>query len=328
MKSTRNTRAVTVGIFVLIGVAIFIIAVLALGGQRKTFANTIIITAVFDDVNGLQNGSNIWYEGVKVGTVHHIGFTHDGKVLVQMSVVEKMKEYIHKNAFAKIGTEGFIGNKIVIIYGGGPPSPQIAEGDMLTVEKAINMDEVLNTLQSNNKNLQDITTNFRIITKRLADGEGTIGKLLKDETLANDLQSTLATLKRSAVNAQQMLSNVNAYTAQLQKKGTLANELVTDTVIFNRLRNTSIKLDRLSETANTMVQNLNSTTATVNKSLNDPNTPAGVLLHDQATATNLKQMVKSLQSSSVKLDQDLEALQHNFLFRGFFKRKAKETVKQ
>jgi phospholipid/cholesterol/gamma-HCH transport system substrate-binding protein len=328
MKSTRNTRAVTVGIFVLIGIAIFIVAVLALGGQRKTFANTFLVKAIFYDVNGLQNGSNIWFEGVKIGTVHKIEFTKDARVEVQMNVEEKSKEYIHSNAFAKIGTEGLIGNKIVVIYGGGPPAPALKEGDVLGVEKAVSMDEMMNTLQSNNKNLQDITSNFRIITKRLADGEGTIGKLLKDESIANDLQSTLAILKRSAENARQMMNNVNNYTALLQKKGSLANELVTDTVVFNRLRNTTIKLDELSSSANRMVENLNSATSSINKSLNDPNTPAGVLLHDQGTATNIKQMVKSLQSSSVKLDQDLEALQHNFLFKGFFKRKAKETAKQ
>src|SRR6476659_1194850 len=101
MNSTRNTRAVTVGIFVLIGVAIVRIAVVALGGRRKTFDNTIKISAVFDDVNGWQNSSNIWFEGVKVGTVHHIGCTQDAKVLVKMNVIEKMKQYIHKNAFAK-----------------------------------------------------------------------------------------------------------------------------------------------------------------------------------------------------------------------------------
>ena len=54
MKSNRNTRAVTVGIFVAVGLAIFVAAVLALGGQRKTFADTITIKSVFDDVNGLN----------------------------------------------------------------------------------------------------------------------------------------------------------------------------------------------------------------------------------------------------------------------------------
>src|SRR2546421_1220592 len=123
MKSNKNTRAVTVGIFVVVAIIIFIVGVLALGGQRKTFANTITIKAIFDDVNGLQNGSNIWFEGVKIGTVKKIRFTDNALVEVQMDIEEKSKQYIHKNAKAKIGTEGLIGNKIVVIYGGSRPFP-------------------------------------------------------------------------------------------------------------------------------------------------------------------------------------------------------------
>ena len=63
MKSTKNTRAVLVGIFIFLALVIFIVGVLTLGGQRKTFADTIDVSATFDDVNGLQRGSNIWYAG-------------------------------------------------------------------------------------------------------------------------------------------------------------------------------------------------------------------------------------------------------------------------
>jgi phospholipid/cholesterol/gamma-HCH transport system substrate-binding protein len=54
-----NKRAITVGIFIFIALAIFIAGVLALGGQNKTFADTITVRAIFNDVNGLQAGNNV-----------------------------------------------------------------------------------------------------------------------------------------------------------------------------------------------------------------------------------------------------------------------------
>src|ERR1039457_3701444 len=80
MKSTSYQRAIVVGIFVFLGVAIFIITVLTLGSQHKTFEHTITVKSFFDDVNGLQKGNNVWFSGVKVGTIGNIKLQEDGKV--------------------------------------------------------------------------------------------------------------------------------------------------------------------------------------------------------------------------------------------------------
>ena len=72
MKSTGNTRAIVVGIFVFLGVAIFIVTVLTLGSQHKTFESSITVKTFFENVNGLQKGNNIWFSGVKVGTIGRV----------------------------------------------------------------------------------------------------------------------------------------------------------------------------------------------------------------------------------------------------------------
>src|ERR671927_354277 len=167
MKATKNSRPVVVGIFILVGIAILVVAVFTLGGQKKTFVKGYTVNAVFDDVSGLQTGNNIWLSGVKIGTVKKIDFVGNSQVAVTMNLGQEALPYIHKDSKAKIGTEGLIGNKIVVIYGGTPQSPRIQAGDVLNVEKALSTDEMMATLQQNNRNLVDITNDFKTISKKL-----------------------------------------------------------------------------------------------------------------------------------------------------------------
>ena len=125
----KHYRPVIVGIFILLGLAILIITIFTLGGQKKTFVKSFTINAVFNDVGGLMKGGNIWFSGVKVGTVKKISFTGNSQVLVSMSIENAVQSHIHKDAKAKLGSDGLIGNKIVIIYGGEASTHQVEKND-------------------------------------------------------------------------------------------------------------------------------------------------------------------------------------------------------
>ena len=321
-----NKKAITVGIFIFIAIAIFIAGVLALGGQNKTFAKTVSLRAVFNDVNGLQSGNNIWLSGVKVGTIKKISFISNAQVEVEMNVETKYQQYVHKDAMAKIGSDGLIGNKIIVIYGGTQQAPLVQNGDLLGVEKATSMDDMMNTLQENNKNILAITTDFKEVSKGIAAGQGTIGKLLKDEGVVNQAEAILISLKSTSSKADAMVAKANEmtadiadYTSKLQTKGSLTNDLVTDTVIFSRLRATVTQVEQASQTANALIEDLRTTSQRLNKT----DGAVGVLLNDAETATQIKETIRNLQTSTKKLDENMEALQHNFLLRGFFRKRAK-----
>jgi phospholipid/cholesterol/gamma-HCH transport system substrate-binding protein len=138
----------------------------------------------------------------------------------------------------------------------------------------------------------------------------------------------MVTLRRASNNAQSISSDVAEYSAQLQRKGTLANDLVTDTTIFNQLKATASQIQEVSRNANVIVNNLNATTSDLNKRLSNTNTPAGMLLNDEDAAADIRVTLRNLQTASIKLDENLEAVQHNFLLRGFFKKKAKKEAEE
>lgn len=315
MNDSPNKRAVIVGIFVLVGLLFLTLGILSIGNINETFKKKMDVVVLFDDVSGLQPGNNIWFSGVKIGTVSSLQFFSQSKVKVMMKVENKAQQYIHKDAFVKISTDGLIGNKILIIYGGTARTPQVEAGDTLAVEKTFTSEDMINTFQDNNKNLLAITNDFKIISKKLSHGEGTVGKLLTEDAVYSHLDATTLSLQNASAKAERLLGALTTFTEGLNRKGTLASELTTDTVVFNSLKASMNNLQRTTDSAASLVN-------TLNAAGNNPKTSIGVLLHDEESGKSLKQTIKNLETSTQKLDEDLEAAQHSFLLRGFFKKKA------
>ena len=326
MNRFKNNRPVVVGIFVVLGILILVVTIFTLGGQKETFVKLTPINAVFDDVGGLQIGGNIRFSGVKVGTVKKMSFYGNSQVLVTMNIEQAIIEHIRKDAFAKIGSDGLIGNKIIIIYGGKATSPQVEKNDYLKVENALSTDDMLATLQENNKNILEITKDFKNISKKIDGGKGTLAMLLNDPTIAqklgasvNGLQETMANLKTVSESSKEVLANLQAFSGKLNKKGNSIHDLASDTVVYQSIKATLAQLNNASSSLTKFTANLK----TVSDKLNQKDNAVGVLLSDSETAASLKTTLKNLETGSKKLDEDLEALQHNFLLRRFFKKKAK-----
>jgi phospholipid/cholesterol/gamma-HCH transport system substrate-binding protein len=328
MEATKNKRTVAVGIFIFLGLVVLVVGVLAIGNIRKAFGKKVTASAVFEDVEGLQAGSNVWFSGVKVGTVKTIRFYGKSQVEVTLNIEEKSQEYIRQDAKAKISTDGLIGNKIVMIYGGTAALPPIEDGARLTVEEAEGTEQMMKTLQENNRNILAITSDFKTISARIREGEGAVGKLLNDEALYNDLQTTMNRLQLASANAQQMSASLARFTAQLNKPGGLAHDLVADTSVMPQVRTTlqqaRLTMTRLNETAATadaMVADLKQTSE---KLKTGTDSPIGVLLNDQRAAADLKSTLGNLNRGSEQLEGTLQAVQGSFLFRTFFKNKKRE----
>jgi len=318
MNESPNKRAVIVGVFVFAGLIFLLAAVLIVGNLRETFNRKMELVSLFDDISGLQPGNNIWFSGVKIGTVSSLNFHGKSQVEVNMNVAISAQKYIRKDAKVKLSNDGLIGNKILVIYGGTEEFAQVQEGDTLEVEKTFTSEDMINTAQENNKNILAITNDVKAITKKLAAGEGSIGKLLDDSLMYTNINTTILSLQKASVKAQQMLASLADFSSKLNKKGTLANELTTDTLVFKSVKASVLQLQQMADTATVFIDNMKQAST-------NPNSAIGVLLHDEESGTRLKETLKNLESSSKKLDEDLEAAQHNFLLRGFFKKRAKEA---
>jgi phospholipid/cholesterol/gamma-HCH transport system substrate-binding protein len=323
MSTNKSKQAVTVGFFVAIGIAILIIGIFTLGGQKKTFAASLPITAVFNNVSGLKKGDNVWFSGVKIGTVRSIEFYGRSKVKVTMNIDKKAHEYIRKDAMAKISSEGLIGSKLVVLYGGTEQAGPIEGKENIEVAEALNPEDIMATLQTNNKNVVEITTDLKAVSKRLANGEGSLGALLKDETLFKNLQTTVANLQTATRNSERLTKGIADYTSKLNRPGTLASDLVTDTAIMAHMRTAVEQVNLATASAAAFAHDLHN----ASERLEEKDNAVGVLLNDEQVARDLRTTIQNLNSSSQLLDENLEALQHNFLLRGFFRKKARQEAR-
>jgi len=320
MKPEENKRAVMVGLFILFSIILFATGVLTLGGKQSRFTRTIHLKTVFDDVGGLKKGNNIWFSGVKVGTVSEISFFGKSQVEISMRIEKNAQKYIKKNSTIGISSDGFIGNKILIIEGGSPDAPHVESGDWLEAIVPLNTDDIMATLQENNKNLAEITRDLKVITSQLVQGQGTLGTLLNDSAMASEFMAVMANLEQVSANTVSASGALNQFTTKLNTEGGLANQILTDTLVFQQLKTSVAQLQQTAVSMSMLTENLNQTS----KKLNDNNNSVGVLLNDELFSAQLKNTMDNLESSTEKLDENMEALQHNFLFRGYFKRKARE----
>jgi len=117
------------GIFVVFGTLLLVTAAYLIGNRQNMFGKTIPISALFKDANGLQNGNNVRFSGINVGTVNKIEMINDTTIRVHMIIEEKMQNHIKKDAVATIGSDGLVGSMLINIVPGKGKTTHIGPGD-------------------------------------------------------------------------------------------------------------------------------------------------------------------------------------------------------
>lgn len=334
MNTAEYKRSVMVGIFVMVAIAILVAGIFALGGQENRFESTVRLYAVFDDVEGLRKGNNVWFSGVKVGNVKEINFAENAsnggarnggsRLEVVMQISQDAQQYIRKDARVKLSSDGLIGNKILSITGGSPGASSIEDGDLMATEAPLDTDDMMATLQQNNQNLVSITSNLKELTYTLMQGQGTAGALLQDNQMADNFRNMVADMQQISANTVQASGALKQFSNKLNNADGLASQLLTDTVVFSRLKTSAEQLQQTISAAEVMTKNLSK----ASHKISSPDNGIGILLHDEEFGSQLKNTMRNLETSSEKLDDNMEALQHNFLFRGFFRKRAREEARQ
>jgi phospholipid/cholesterol/gamma-HCH transport system substrate-binding protein len=213
MKKSTSFK-IRLGIFISLGMAVFIVGIYFIGERQQMFRSTFRVSGVFKDVSGLQPGNNVRLSGINVGTVEDISIVSDSSIKVDIIVDENTRKFIKKDAVAGIGSEGLMGNKVIILNPGTGGKKEIENNDTVQTVQPISMDDIMVSLKSTIDNTSTITTSLSKITNNIQSGKGTIGKLLMNQAWALDFDSSIVNLKQGSEGLKNLVDSSKVSFAQ------------------------------------------------------------------------------------------------------------------
>ncbi len=326
MKKTTSQH-IKLGIFVISGTLILIVALYFIGNRQHLFTKNIQLYAEFTNVNGLQLGNNVRYSGINVGTVSNIEMNDSAKIVVEMMIEEKTGKYIRKDAYAAIGSDGLVGSMVINISPGQHNLPPVRSGDTIISYNKVGTEDMLNTLNVTNENVAQLTSNLLEITNHILNGQGTLGLLISDSTISRDIKISISKLRETTESTSSSLKKINSLIARIDLEKSPAGVLLSDTLAGGQISSIIKNL----ETSSTNIGEVTSSLEDLIKEIKEGDGALNYLTNDETLVKNIDTTLINIKESSYKLNQNMEALKNNFLFRGYFKkleRKQKRAEKK
>lgn len=322
----KAVNHIKLGIFVLAGLLFLIIMLYMIGKDQNLFGSTFVLKTRFENVQGLVPGNNVRYAGIEVGTVRRIQILNDTLVEVIMMVQNKMKPFIRNNAVTTIGTDGLMGNKVINIVAARKEAAAVSEDDVLASRPSIDSDEMLRTLNKTNRDIAVVAENLKTTVLRINNSKA-LWKLLNDEGVPDDIRTAASQVKLATVRAAGMMTDLNNVVADIKDgKGSLGR-IVRDTVLAIKLDEAIDRINGLGEDAGKLAEILNETVSGLQQDVNHGKGPVNALLKDSAIVVKLNNSLDNIEKGTDAFNQNMEALKHNFLFRGYFRKLEKQKQK-
>jgi phospholipid/cholesterol/gamma-HCH transport system substrate-binding protein len=235
---THTTKfKVRLGLFIAGGLVLFVIAIFIIGKQKNLFNPVYKLTTTFYNVSGLQVGNNIRFSGINVGTVDNIKIINDSTVQVDMLIRKSVQQFIKTDCEAAIGSAGVIGDRILVITQGSNDAPLAKDGQQIVSKEPVEPDAIMASLQVTADNAAIVSFQLGEILIKINNGNGTLGRLIQDSTIAENINQTVVNLKNSSKGLDE---NMNAAKENFLLRG-----------YFNRKEKTAekIKKDTLEKKA-------------------------------------------------------------------------------
>jgi phospholipid/cholesterol/gamma-HCH transport system substrate-binding protein len=215
-----------VGLLIALGVAVLAVAVYKLGQAANLFAKRYQLIAYLPDANGLREGGSVMVAGQLAGTVTKIEFLPvdadtTRNLKLTLAVDDAVREQIRRDSRGKLRTLGLLGDKVFDITPGTPRFQPLNAGDTVTVVQSLDYEAVIAQASGAVTDMVALTKDMRAITGGIVKGEGTVGQLLTNRALYDQLNGTL--------------SRANGMLARLGNPNGTVGRMLDDPALYNRL---------------------------------------------------------------------------------------------
>lgn len=320
-----------VGLLTLAAIVILIFTIFAVSGDITFLQHKTLIRTFMPNVDGLHNGAEVRLSGVKIGKVKEIKFNNkipaSDKALDNIEIIMEISgklngvnaiERVRTDSLAVLKGAGVLGDNIIDITPGTTAGQAISNNGLIKSYANKSVGDIINASQTAMSNLNTITDDIKDVTANIRNGEGSVGRIIKDETLYNNLNKTVSQgealiasmksgdgtigklVKDPAIyeQANTLVSQLRETSEQLKSvmtdvkggKGTVG-KLLKDEEIYNRAREILTQFDTATQKLNAMVARVEKGEGTVGKLINDDK----IYVDARDTVASLKSMVQNLQ---------------------------------
>lgn len=189
-------RTSKLGLFVVIGLAIFVITIYFVGKQKNLFGSTFHLKSNFKTVSGLKEGNNVRFSGINIGTVSTIEMISDTNILVDLLVKKEIRQFIKSDAKASISSDGLMGDKVLTISPGISKS-SVKDNSVIGSLSAIEMEDVMKSMKKTIDNASIISEQLAQFSTKMNNGNGALSKMMTDEKFGRSLDATMTNLQKS-----------------------------------------------------------------------------------------------------------------------------------
>ena len=336
-KETKNT--IRLGMFVTFSFLLFITGAYYIGTKQNMFKPKFLVSAYFNNVNGLRKGHNIRYAGITVRNMSDVVIVNDSTLRVDMLLEEKVRNFIKKDAVASITSDGLVAGSMIvnIIPGDGDAAP-VEDNDILASYTRTDPNDMLKTLGNTNENIALLSLHLLEITEKLNHGYGTLPLLIRDSLMAEDLRHSLHNLQATTVYAAKLSQQLHQSLAALSSTEGTLGQLLHDSTLVTQMENFAFNLDTLFiRQTEPLIENLNKSGEDIAKTsaqlktildkIDQSEGLANTILKDTVAAADFREVMRNLHEGTDRFNENMEALKHNFLFRRYFKKQEKEQEK-
>ena len=310
MPSQQQLRwsELRVGITVIVASIVLAILIFLMGGSGGPFSKKLTLKTYFQSAAGLRVGAPVALEGVTIGNVRAIAVVPGRKldpVEVTLRVDKTYQFRIKKDSIASLTAAGVLGDLYVDIESGKAKLGEVQDGDVLPAEDATSIEDTIKAGQTTLQNMDVLLKRMDRILQTVENGEGTIGKIIKDPALFNRANSML-------IQLQDMINEINSGKGNIGK-------LLKDESLYNKMNTSVDKLSKIIDDIDAgkgsagkflkdeqLYKNANETLAKANQLMADVNAGKGTLgkfAHDEEFAKKMDNIITRLSSLTQRMDE-------------------------
>lgn len=338
------------GMFVVVGILLFIVIIYVIGINRNLFGSNFILNSQFKNVSGLKVGSNVRLSGINIGTVSKIEFITDSLVLVRLLIKDEFQQYIKIDALASIGSDGLVGDKVLIIEPGSYSKSVVKDNGIIASNSTIEIEDVMKSIKKSAENAEIITNELADFSFKMNDKNGFLSKVMTDKKFALSMEKTIGNLEIST-------NEIAKFSPKINDQNGVINRLFVDKNFSNKIDKTITNLEKSTSDLSIFTSKINTENSTLTKLITDPNFAKSIsntfrnleistndfvkftskINNDSNVLSKLidnKRLGNSVDSTITKIGVGAEgiieienAAKSNFLLRGYFNRKKRNEEK-